>query len=270
MADGTPVTLYGRILLQTTIEVVTGLHVGAVTSSYGVSGIDLPIVRDPISGRPYLPGSSLRGKMRAQMEKLLGLPLNWPARAPVQFHVPQTKDEYEASPIGRVFGVPGTRSYSIDAPTRLVVRDAFLSTTSQQALERARTDLPYSELKAEVSIDRVTAEALPRQIERLPAGAQLGPAELVFSVYQAGDAADFGWVVRGLRLVEDDYLGGHGSRGSGKVRFRDFRLVLRTRSIYRAESNEAAPERRYNDLDEILADLTGLEQWLRSSFALPA
>lgn len=268
MADGTPLTLYGRITLRATIDVLTGLHVGTAYSGLGLGGVDLPIVRDQVSSQPYLPGSSLRGKMRSLTERVLGLPLNTPVGR-ARIHSPQTRAEYDASPLGRLYGVPGSLQFSIDAPTRLVVRDVFLTDESRTALAGARTDLPYSELKAEVAIDRVTAEAVARQVERLPAGARLGPAELVYSVYEGRDLADFGWVARGLQLVEDDYLGGHGSRGSGRVRFVDLSIGVKSRAVYRGEGGPVA-ERSYPDLAALAADLGEIESWLRSALAVPA
>ncbi|MCL6649656.1 MAG: type III-A CRISPR-associated RAMP protein Csm3 [Chloroflexi bacterium] len=268
MADAIPATLYGRLIWRSALEVVTGLHIG--TSPTAVSGLDLPIVRDPLTGQPYLPGSSLRGKLRASLERLLGLAPTTTGRGGVQYYVPQSRDEYEASPIGRLFGVPGTRAFPTEAGARLVVRDAFLAPESVAALRRVRTELPYAEVKAEAAVDRVTAEAVPRHLERIPAGVRLAPLELVYSIYSGRDLTDFAWVVRGLQAVEDDYLGGHGSRGSGKVRFLDIELALRSRATYRGEEATAFAPRRYPDLAALHADLDPLLAALRSALALPA
>ncbi|MFN8532464.1 MAG: type III-A CRISPR-associated RAMP protein Csm3 [Dehalococcoidia bacterium] len=270
MADGTPTTLFGRIICRAVVEVETGLHVGASTASGAVTGLDFPVVRDALTGQPYLPGSSLRGKLRAETERLLGLAPNASGRGGPQFYVPQNQADYDSNPIGRLFGVPGARSFRVDAAARLVVRDAFLTPDSAAALKRARTDLPYTEVKAEAAVDRITAEALPRHIERLPAGARLGPLELVYSVYTAQDLADFTWVARGLQLVEDDYLGGHGSRGSGKVRFRDIEVVVRSRAAYRGEEGGAFDPRRFDDVGTLIAGLDELTGAIRTALALPA
>jgi CRISPR-associated protein Csm3 len=266
MANGATATLYGRVLLQTTISCVTGLHIGAASSSLGIGGVDLAIVRDPLTERPYVPGSSLRGKLRSLTEKVLGLEQNQQiGRA--RIHVPKSREQYDASPIGRVYGVPGDQSYDVDGPSRLVVRDAFLTAESASDLAASRTALPFSELKTEIALDRVTAEAVPRMIERLPAGAELGPAELVYSVYSNKDHENFGWVLRALRLLEDDYLGGQGSRGSGKVNFRDIKITARTQAEYRG-SGAAGEPKSYEHLDAALADLDGIQSWLKS--AIPA
>ncbi|GIW10879.1 MAG: hypothetical protein KatS3mg061_1936 [Dehalococcoidia bacterium] len=136
--------------------------------------------------------------------------------------------------MGACLGCRG-RGHSLPRRARaLVVRDAFLAPESVAALRRVRTELPYAEVKAEAAVDRVTAEGSARAtIERIPAGVRLAPLELVYSIYSGRDLTDFAWVVRGLQAVEDDYLGGHGSRGSGKVRFLDIELALRSRATYR-------------------------------------
>jgi CRISPR-associated protein Csm3 len=121
-------------------------------------------------------------------------------------------------------------------PTRLVVRDVALDLAS----DRGRAfwanvhaeGLPYGEFKTEVAIDRVTSQASPRTVERVPAGALFGPAELVFGLYEPGDYARLKVVLEAIQLVEDDYLGGYGSRGSGKVRFHDVALTARAREDY--------------------------------------
>lgn len=269
MADGTASTLYGRIIVRAAIQLESGLHIGA--GAHGaISGLEFPVVRDPLSGQPYLPGSSLRGKMRAETERVLGLAPNSSGRGGVQVYVPSSREEYESNPIGRLYGVPGTRSFAVDGAARLVVRDTFLAPESIAMLKRARTDFPYTEIKSEASVDRVTAEPAPRQIERVPAGTRFAPLELIYSVYSAADLDQFGWVARGLQLVEDSSLGGHGSRGSGNVRFLDLELNVRSRASYRGDESAPFPTRRYPDVAALVADLNELTIAVRSALALPA
>ena len=90
----------------------------------------------------------------------------------------------------------------------------------------------YTELKTEVAIDRVTSAASPRTLERVPAGAVFGPSEIVFSVFDRNDTSLFRRVAEGLQLLEDDYLGGSGSRGSGKILFRSLSLEARSTADY--------------------------------------
>ncbi len=226
------INLYGRIFITANIEAVTGLHIGGSSVGLEIGGLDKAIIRNLLTNRPYIPGSSLRGKMRSQTEKVLGLRQN-NRIGQVTIHTCKKPDEYNANggcPVCHVFGVPG----EVDAtgPTLLVVRDVALTDASATAMEKAKPDLPFAELKTEVAIDRVTSAATPRTLERVPAGAVFGPAELVFSLYSQADYARLKVVIDALQLVEDDYLGGSGSRGSGKVKFTDIKVMARAKDAY--------------------------------------
>jgi CRISPR-associated protein Csm3 len=141
--------------------------------------------------------------------------------------------------------LPGEREFG--TPARLVVRDLHLSDESAGKLDDANTDLPYSEVKVEVAIDRITSQANPRQLERVPAGAIFDQGEMVFSLYDgeftfeiekgksqqgkldsALDLKHFETVLMGLSLLEDDYLGAAGARGSGRIKFTNMRLGFKS------------------------------------------
>ena len=263
------IELKGRVLIRFEIEAVTGLHIGGSDSGIEIGGVDKTVVRDPLTNRPYVPGSSLKGKMRSLLEKYRGLRQNQrigtgyihSCGADLRRDELTTrgKAEYQKCDICQVFGAPGERDFS--TPTRLVVRDVALSDESAARLEKAHTDLPFTEVKTEVSIDRVTSAANPRQMERVPAGAVFGDAELVYSVYSGSecdpreDVKRLKTVVEGLRLMEDDYLGGSGSRGSGKVRLRNIRLSVRGGADYlRAER----PLGNFAGLDELASGFADL------------
>jgi CRISPR-associated protein Csm3 len=152
-----------------------------------------------------------------------------------------------------------------DAPTRLMVRDIPLDTSSLP-----ETVVDYTEVKWEAAIDRVTSAASPRQMERVPAGAVFAPMEIVFSIYSAEDIKRFANVLTGLQLVEDDYLGGQGSRGSGKVRFEALHLILRGGKDYQDFEFQAFNARQAEERN--LATLVSLKQelqtWLTQSLKL--
>jgi CRISPR-associated protein Csm3 len=228
----TDVNLFGRVLITATIEALTGLHIGGSSAGLEIGGLDKAVIRNPLTNRPYIPGSSLRGKMRSQTEKVLGLRQNNKI-GQVTIHTCKKQEDYNANggcPVCHVFGVPG--EVESTGPTLLVVRDVPLTDDSAKMLEDAKPDLPYAELKTEVAIDRVTSAATPRTLERVPAGAIFGPAELVFSIYSPADFGRLKYVIDAMQLVEDDYLGGAGSRGSGKVRFTGIKVAARARSEY--------------------------------------
>lgn len=158
--------------------------------------------------------------MRSLTEKYTGAAQNKRV-GQISIHTCQDKNVYQSCDICQIYGVPGESGFS--NPTRLIVRDVQMSEQSVKKLQKHRTDLPFTESKTEVAIDRVTSAASPRQMERVPAGVIFGEAEMVYSLYDGTgcdsqiDLTRFKTVITGLQLLEDDYLGGLGSRGSGKV-----------------------------------------------------
>lgn len=251
------VTLYGRVFIECDVEARTGLHIGGAESSLSIGGVDNVVIRDPLSDRPYVPGSSLKGKMRAQMEKLHRRPQNRRI-GQVTIHTCDNAGDYATCDVCHIYGVPGEMDFSTS--TRLVVRDVQLAEDSVRELERLKTDLPFSEVKWEVAIDRVTSAATPRQMERVPAGAVFGPAEMVYSIYDAADLPRFERVIEGMQLLEDDYLGGSGSRGSGKVAFRNIRIYTRARGAY--SEARAFQQEPFKDLAELAGRMPDLLAWL--------
>lgn len=199
------------------IIVKTGLHIGAGNDKVEIGGMDNPIIRNPMTREPYIPGSSLKGKMRALLE--------W------QFNKVSSNDGKPCScgkpicEICRVFGSANSKKNNDDAkkrgPTRLIVRDAVLH---EDDAEKFKNGKPIVEEKSENSLNRITAAANPRPIERVVPGIRFR-FELVYRVIDDGDGGtqdeeNFKKVVcKGLQLLENDYLGGGGSRGNGRIVF---------------------------------------------------
>ena len=255
------VTLFGRVIVRGDILLLSGLHIGGAAGALAIGNVDLPVIRNVTTGQPYIPGSSLKGKMRSLSEKLTGAPQNTTINqghrdgsGSVTIHTAKTEQEYKTYWVNPVFGVMGDAGPWVTSPNRLIVRDVQLSEASVKALESAKTDVPFAEIKWEAAIDRVTSAATPRQIERVPASAIFTPLELVFSMYKAGDLALFRHVLTAMQLVEDDYLGGHGSRGSGKVAFRQLTVECKSGANYTGQTKGA-----YAQLSDLIADpaLTG-------------
>jgi CRISPR-associated protein Csm3 len=246
--DERNIHLYGRVVLRGDVHALSGLHIGASKEALGIGDLDLPVIRDA-HRRPYIPGSSLKGKMRSQWEKLKG------AKQNQQIGRVKNKEVWIHAcgdlgcPVCTIYGVTG--DIAKDAPTRLTVRDIPLQPESLEGT----TAVLYSEVKWEAAIDRVTSAASPRQMERVPAGAVFGPMELVFSVYGLSDRAHFGDVITGLQLVEDDYLGGQGSRGSGKVAFEGLSVTLKVGEEYREVTDPRFSGKSLKDLIAARADL---------------
>jgi CRISPR-associated protein Csm3 len=235
MSGEVVVNLYGRIFVRGDISAVTGLHIGRGKEGLEIGGVDNAIVRDPLTNRPYIPGSSLKGKMRSLWEKMTGAEQSFLIGRikgkEVRVHVCEDLKAYQKCPVCPIYGVPGDKGSS--NPTRLVVRDVLLSDAEADRLEeQAHTDLPYTEVKWEAAIDRVTSAATPRPMERVPAGTCFHGIEMVFSVYEPDDLDRFVHVLEAMQLLQDDYLGGLGSRGSGKIVFKNLHISIRSRQAY--------------------------------------
>jgi len=238
----TELKLIGKLILEGELHCETGLHVGAGKGSLEIGGSDNPVVKDAF-GRPYIPGSSLRGKLRALIEQSSGMAvpselvyLSKRKGQEVRIHQSDRPDDdicllFGRNP-GRMERVHGENLESSQAtPARLAVYDAPLDPESITPQMRENLDDELTEVKSENAIDRITSQANPRTLERVPAGARFR-VRLVVDVLCQEDAPLFQRVVEGLRLLEDDALGGGGSRGSGRVRFANMKLVWRGRKYY--------------------------------------
>lgn len=223
----------GNIILKGKLECLTGLHIGGSKEKLEIGGVDSPVVRDPNTLFPYIPGSSLKGKMRSLLEFALD-----------KVH-PNSKGEFPycmcgqaACPICRVFGSSAaTRNLG---PTRLIVRDAHPDETTKRMWQTLDSELLYTELKAENGIDRLTSAANPRFLERIVKGSTFD-VEFVYSVFDVGDTHDdvsfFKYVIEALSLVEHSALGKSGSRGYGQVSFKFCDPMVVLRRDYETGSN---------------------------------
>jgi CRISPR-associated protein Csm3 len=267
--------LLGRLLLRGNIRAVTGLHIGGSPAGLNIGGLDNPVIRDPKTRQPYIPGSSLKGKMRSLSERHRGFDPEDHNQiqqiGQIRIHVCRDAAAYAECPVCQVFGLPGELAHS--APTRLMVRDTFLDSTS---LAGAQLDFLFTEVKWEASIDRITSAALPRQVERVPAGAVFAGSELVLSFYDTSgglerECALARQLLLALQLLEDDALGGLGSRGSGKVRFEQLSIVLRVGSETRPfDDFAAAPDAELGrTLEHLVAAQPQLLDWLVEQLGRP-
>jgi len=197
-----------------------------------IGGADKVVVRNPLTNEPYIPGSSLRGKMRSLLERARGDErFNDQGGFSVNGNTTGAGKKPE-SLLGKMFGVSAAESNT--QPTRLMVRDAHLTPESRDELANApNTDMPMTEVKTEVNIDRITAAANPRQFERVPAGAEF-QFEFILTLMEGDEENDYLKLLReSLELVQHDSLGGHGSRGYGAVKFSIDQLQRRTVEDYR-------------------------------------
>ncbi|HOL44646.1 MAG TPA: type III-A CRISPR-associated RAMP protein Csm3 [Methanothrix sp.] len=268
-------TLLGKILITGEIESLTGLHIGGSSTGMEIGGVDLIVIRDSVTKRPYVPGSSLKGKMRYLLETSQGKDPNKKVGNSM-IHMCDSLNEYMKCDVCRVFGVTPDSLKTDETPadktgtgsvgpllTRLIVRDALMTEETAKNLERSDTDLLYTDVKTEVVIDRLTSQATPRQIERVPAGSRF-EFEMVFNVFVNGDKELLKRVFQSMALLEDDYLGGQGSRGYGRVKFDINDIRWRPRDYYLNGTGEVTGLNKgkrsvseiWKELDEILKGIS--------------
>jgi CRISPR-associated protein Csm3 len=238
----TALTFLGKLILEGEIHCQTGLHIGAGKGSLEIGGADNPVVKDAF-GIPYIPGSSLRGRLRALLEQTMGLAapselvyLSKRKGQEVRIHQSDRADDdicvlFGRNP-GRVDKVTGEAlEGSTATPARLTVYDAPLVVDSITPQMRENLDDELTEVKSENAVDRITSQANPRTLERVPAGARF-KFRMVMDVLCEEDKPLVARLAEGLRLLEDDALGGGGSRGNGRVAFGGLNLIWRGKDYY--------------------------------------
>jgi CRISPR-associated protein Csm3 len=210
-------------MITGTIVVKTGLHIGAGNDKVEIGGMDNPVIRNPLTMEPYIPGSSIKGKMRALLE--------WKEDKVKASNGEPCKCGEPGCKICRVFG-SGNSGDEVKSkqrgPSRLIIRDAELTSYYSNMFKAFRKGevnaKPILENKTENGINRVTARANPRNIERVVPGVEFD-FELVYRIIDCDDggAKDEEYftsvVLEGLKLLQNDYLGGGGSRGNGRIKF---------------------------------------------------
>jgi CRISPR-associated protein Csm3 len=234
-----------NFLIKGEIYCETGLHVGGTSEGIEIGGLENIVIRDLKTGWPFIPGSSLKGKMRSLLEL---------SDMEASKNIITSKGEPckcgKCIPC-KIFGTPALEPKDKSegrqqGPTRLIVRDCFPA----QKIE--------TELKFENTIKRITSEANPRPMERVPRGSTF-KFDMVFSVYEEEDYANFLNIIHSMRLVEDNYLGGSGTRGYGQIKFKDMSIVKRSADYYKGKVIEK-PIEAGKTISDIYADSKFIEK----------
>lgn len=214
--------LVKKIKINTTIELLTGLHIGGSGDNVEIGGIDNSVIKIATKhNQPYIPGSSLKGKIRCLLEQINGISEVGGGTKRKNEEGKNVNYKFEDKPkecqeIINLFGFANDNK-----PSKLIVRDAMLNDASLKKLEECEElDMPYTENKWENRIDRVKGVASdPRQTERIPAGVSFD-VEFVVNVWDDDKAEDLvNLLKKGINALENDYLGGSGSRGYGQIKF---------------------------------------------------
>ena len=193
-----------RYKITGSIKLLSGLHIGDSKENAEIGGVDSPVIRRKDNKRPYIPGSSLKGKMRCLLEQKEGA----------------AEVGAGSDLLNSLFGITESKRGRQARLSRLIVRDADMNEDSATAFSEVETDMPYSEIKFENTIDRVKGAAKRgglRQIERVPAGA-IFDVEFILNIYEGDDkTALLDYFNQAHLLLENDYLGGSGTRGYGNI-----------------------------------------------------
>jgi len=204
----------GKIVLK------TGLHIGAGDIEMHIGGTDNPVVKHPFTHEPYIPGSSLKGKVRSLLELKSGLVVSSEGK-------PLTIGVIEKAPIGdkelgrkivKLFGTSGADASASEefGPTRVSFADCMLTDECREKAQKG--EIVLTEIKAENMVNRITGTAEnPRFTERVPAGVEFN-FSVTLKVFENDEDLE-GLLLEGLKLLERDALGGNGSRGYGRIRF---------------------------------------------------
>lgn len=200
--------MLAKIMISGKIISRTGMHIGGASGFSAIGALDSPVIRDIQTDDPMIPGSSLKGKMRSLLARQYADSTKLPAH------------NSDPERVRRLFGYmqdgkSGDGGQQMAFPARLQFSDMFLANKE----ELTEIGVPTTEVKFENTINRLTAVANPRQIERSVAGSQFD-LNLIYNVVNKDEMIeDFETICKGLKLLTYDYLGGHGSRGYGRISF---------------------------------------------------
>jgi len=203
--------MYDKIRISGEIEIISGLHIGGSSQFSAIGAVDLPVIRDTLSNHPIIPGSSLKGKMRTLL-----------ARYYSDKNIIKEANEDPENIINLFGSSQKSKGDNKVIKGRLQFRDAQLS--NFEDMEAHMLDSPL-EIKFENTINRLTGEATPRQIERVIRGSKFH-FEIMYDAWFREEEKvkeviekDFEIIKSGFQLLQLDYLGGHGSRGYGNIKF---------------------------------------------------
>lgn len=203
--------MYSKLEITGKIKVMTGLHIGGSKEFSAIGAVDSPVMRDTYSNMPFIPGSSLKGKLRFLLQEKYGK----------KARDEKTNHNDDDLRVKRLFGSSNDKNNEKPIKSRLYFSDSFISNEkdlNEMGIEQ------LTEVKFENTINRFTAIANPRQIERVIRGTEFDMSV----IYNADSQEDLREDIKNLKeafeLLEYDYLGGNGSRGYGRVKIENLEL----------------------------------------------
>ncbi len=251
----------GVYVVRAYLKCITGLHIGGSKESFEIGGIDNAVLKTTIplslpdreikEGMPYIPGSSLKGKIRNLLEwqyDLVGIKND---KGKIQDDIKSVKDGKPVD-VAIVFGIRDSKETRevVAGPVRVKFFDAYPTKETIESWEENIGSGLYTEIKVENAIDRITSEANPRKQERVPAGSRF-ELEIVYSVFDKKDLERFKILFEGMKLLEDNYLGGGGTRGNGRIKFENIDIYYKSKDYYKGEADKIS-KGSFKSVDEIL------------------
>ena len=256
-----------NLVLKGKIKLVTGLHIGGLKETVEIGGMDNPVITTykmmdkRLVNIPYIPGSSLKGKVRSLLEIAYADDIAGKEMKGKVGYV-QVGENYikygspKAKLIPQLFGIPANTEGFEENISRILVRDAYPTDTTIQKWNEHPDIVKGTEVKMENTINRITSAANPRPVERIPAESVF-EFEIVLTIYEGDNEKELlSLLLEGLKMLEDNYLGGYGSRGYGKLEFYDINITERTREYY----ENGTSERDYakgGSVDELIKEIPG-------------
>ena len=275
--------LIGKLIITAKIETITGLHIGGSKNTKRIGDIDNNVIKSA-KGIPYIPGSSLKGKLRSMLTRKEGsiaisaddlkkdiddikskikdsktprskLPVLEEYKQVLEEHLNNEKTDDKFTYLYQIFGSSGNEDSIYK--TRLIIRDAYLDTDAFDAEfgdKKEYLDSDYSQSKFENVINRVSGTALhPRQIERVPAGAEFY-FKMVYDNYDDNESENhLTKIANAMAMLQDDYIGGSGSRGYGEIKFNN------VETQYKRITDEGYKPAEANNLTEIFDNIFNTE-----------
>lgn len=197
--------MYSKIKITGEIEVLTGMHIGGFAEFSAIGAVDSPVIKDALTHQPIIPGSTLKGKLRTMLARKYNK------------NVFQKHNEDHIF-VGRLFGSAKKDSNNRPMPSRLLFSDSVITPESRENIF-SKGAMSVTEIKFENTINRATGVANPRQIERVVRGAVF-PLEIIYEVINENEISeDFEHLAESLSMLQNDYIGGNGSRGYGRIKF---------------------------------------------------
>lgn len=203
--------MLAKIRIKSELEVLTGMHIGGNNAFAAIGATDSPVIRDVLSNEPMIPGSTLKGKIRSLLAR--------------KYNTENVKScEKDDEKILNLFGLSNNKNNEAK-PSRLIFNDIF-PMNKQELNDRGVESL--TEVKFENNINRLSAVAMPRQIERVIRGTKFD-FSVIYDVYDEKNIVeDIKLFLEGIDLLEDDYIGGSGSRGYGRIKFNNLQIEYLT------------------------------------------